>query len=205
MPRGHCKQPSRPTSASYLVPAATHEKASKMIPTTTQAQPTSPHAAEHLSEKQHQHCTDVKNPPSTHEIQHTEDICTAVEPARNESIAATTEAIPKAKADRDPLPANKAAPMCAATAAITVAASDAQCSQAASTQPAQMLPLPSKRQWVPAPNLTPLPAWPEGPPQHAKGSATPWTASQSEFGMSQASLGFNPALSFGKQPCAVMW
>ena len=104
-----------------------------------------------------------------------------------------------------PTPADKPVPKHAGQGTARMAHSVA-CTKPNSSQSVQTLPSASRAQRLPAPCPEPLPAWPQGPAQHAKGQPGPHSsASQAGYDSSPTSLSFNSALPFGKQPCAVMW
>lgn len=210
MPTKHCQEPSQVISASYLVPSDTHEQASKMVVTTTEALPTPlQHTAQVSDPRPQQPVT--SSTPAFSQTLHTESVSEPNKDTRHNTVATGTEAATSAaEITRNPALAAKATTMHVTDDKAAAAGSDAACKQSAPMlsaplQATHVATSATKQQWMPAPNPTPLPAWPQGPAQHAAGPAQPWAASPAGFGMAQPSMGFNPALSFGKQPCAVMW
>lgn len=206
LPQQHYKQPSRPTSASYLVPAVAHEQASCMVPTEAEPLPTLPSSDKLL---QTAHAAEACAPSSEYQAQST-DAKAAVESDNvKQGTLATYDdlSLPQHADETLDVPVHVDKPLAVhADRGTAGMAHNVACTKAGSAQSVQTHPSASRAQWLPAPRPEPLPAWPHGPAQHAKGQAGPhWSASQTGYDLSQTSLGFNSALSFGKQPCAVMW
>ena len=180
-----------------------------MVPTEAEPLPTLPISDKPLQTAVTGHAAEACAPSSKQHAQNTDAKAAVVTDKAKQGILAMCNelSIPQHAAETldVPTPADKPVPMHADRSAACMA-HNVTCTKVESAQSVQTHPSASRAQWLPAPHPEPLPAWPHGPAQHAKGKSEPhWSASQTGYDMSQTSLGFNSALSFGKQPCAVMW
>ena len=198
LPQEHCQQQGRPASASFGKPAAAHDQASNMVPVQEHSRLAVPVPAEQVYDPQLGASDEATAPFAEHQAQHSNAGGTSkTEAVQDGNLVSSAE--PRLPMHVDQM----------ANVSLLTDKAASQDAQRAMTVPPQSLQAPllsNKSQWMPTPHAQPLPAWPHGPAQHATGNAVPqWSAQQTAFDVSQANLSFGSALSFGNQPCAVMW
>lgn len=189
---------SRPASASYLVPAVQHVQTSSLVSPQEAAQPFSldeqgqapqfsQNPAAQGSASYNAGASHAQNAPVPHPsltLPHTSA------PSQSQHLSPSFEmpvAADKAGGSVGRLPSNDG------LQDKTALSQKCYSARSTNTLQTQLDSHAVKPQWMHALHAEPLPPWPPGP------------LPQGTFDLPQAPLGYSPAFSFGKQPCAVMW